>query len=164
MKAIAAGDEIARDFLGRAIFSVMNRWALGIGIMNGEIVHLKHNLSAGVETRLDKILHHFLLRVHGDGAATGQLSHVDAVTASTETEPYSLMPQSLPLQARANAGIDHQVHRSLFQHTGPNTIFNILAAAALQNNRLDAVQVQQVGKHQAGGPAPTMPTWVRMPS
>ncbi len=122
--------------------------------MHGEIVHLEHDLSAGVETRLDQVLYHFLLRVHGDGAATGQLGHVDAVTASAEAEPYSFMPQSFPLQARANAGINHQVDRALFQHTGPNAIFDVLAAAALQNNRLDAVQVQQMGKHQAGRSGP----------
>ncbi len=154
VKTIAAGDEVAREFFGRAIFAVVNRRALGIEVVNGEIIHFEHNLSAGIETRLDQILHHFLLRIHRDGAAVGQLSHIDAVTASAEAEPYSFMPQSFPLQARANPGFDHQVHRALFQHTGPNTIFNVLAAAAFQNNRLNAVQVQQVGKHQAGRSGP----------
>ena len=122
--------------------------------MYGEIVHLKHDLSPGLQTRLHQVLYHFLLRVHGDRAATGQLGQIDAVTASAEAEPDSIMPQSFALQTLADASFDHQIDRALFQHARPHAIFNVLAAAALQNNRLNARQVQQMGEHQAGRSRP----------
>ena len=154
MKAVAAGDEVANDFVLDAIFSIANLRKRGIEIVNGEIVHFKYDLPAGFKARLDQILHHFLLRIDRDGAATGQLGQIDAVTTAAEAEPNAIVPQSLTPQTFADAGFDHQIHRALFQHAGAHAIFDVLAAAALQNNRLDAGQVQQMGEHQAGRSGP----------
>ena len=118
--------------------------------MNRKIVHLKHNLPAGVQTRLHQILHHFLLRVNRNGAATGQLGQIDAMTPPAEAEPNAIVPQSFALQALAHAGFDHQVHRALLQHARAHAILDVLAAAALQNHGLDPVQMQQMGEHQPG--------------
>ncbi len=73
---------------------------------------------------------------------------------AAEAEPDAIVPQSFALQALANAGFNHQVDSALFQHSRPYAIFDILAAAALQDYRLDASQVQQMGEHQAGRSCP----------
>ena len=135
-------------------FAVANLRKRRIQIVHREIVHLKHDLSARAEPRLHQILHHFLLRVDGDRAAAGQLGQIDAVPAPAEAEPDAIVPQSLALQTLADAGFDHQVHRALLQHARAHPIFDVLAAAALQNDRLDASQVQQMREHQAGRSRP----------
>ena len=73
MKAVAAGDEVTNNFVPDAISFVANLRERGIEIVNREIVHFKHDLSAGFNARLNKILDHFLLRINRDGAAAGQV-------------------------------------------------------------------------------------------
>ncbi len=119
--------------------------------MHREIVDLEHNLSAGAQPRLDQILHHFLLRVHRDRAAAGQLGQVDAVPAPTEAEPDAVVPQSFTTQPLAHAGLDHQVDSALLQHARAHALLNVLAAAALEDDGFNAAQVQQMREHQAGG-------------
>src|SRR5580700_6220244 len=72
----------------------------------------------------------------------------------TEAEPNAIVPQSLAPQALADAGLNHQVHRPLLQHTSAHPILDVLAAAAFQHHALDARQMQQMREHQPSRPGP----------
>ena len=59
------------------------------------------------------------------------------MTAASKAEPDAIVPQSFALQTLADSGVDHQIYRALFQYARAHAIFDVLAAAALQNHRLD---------------------------
>ena len=44
----------------------------------------------------------------------------------------------------------HQIDGSLFQYSGPNAVFDIVAAASLEDYGIDSLKVEQVRKHEAG--------------
>ena len=51
----------------------------------------------------------------------------------------------------ADAGVAHQVDGPLFEHTGPDAFDDVLPAAVLDDDRVDALPEEQVAEHQAGG-------------
>jgi hypothetical protein len=57
------------------------------------------------------------------------------------------MPQSLALQALADAGFDHQVDSPLFEYARAHALFDILAAAALEDNGFNAREMQKMREH-----------------
>jgi len=44
--------------------------------------------------------------------------------------------------------------------TGADAFSDVVAAAVLEDDRFDALELQQMGKHEARGPAPMMATCV----
>src|SRR5271156_6597019 len=71
------------------------------------------------------------------------------MAVSQEAQLYPVMNQPLALQATADAGLDHQVHRALLQHAGPDAFLHVFAAARLDHHGVDTFQMQQVRKHQS---------------
>ena len=47
-----------------------------------------------------------------------------------------------------------QVDGALLQHAGPHALLDVLAGAAFEHDRLDALAGQEVGEHQPGRPGP----------
>src|SRR6185503_20817170 len=74
VKAIAAGDVIAGDFLDAAsrVMKAQLR-QLGIEVEEAYVLDAEKELPAGIEPRLDQVTNHFVLRVHHDGAPAGEL-------------------------------------------------------------------------------------------
>jgi hypothetical protein len=51
-------------------------------------------------------------------------------------------------QSRADAHRNQQVHCSLFEHARSDAVDHVLAAAVLDDDRIDAVQMQQMSEQQ----------------
>jgi hypothetical protein len=83
--------------------------------------------------------------------AAGELREVDAVVAPVEAQDRPVVTETLLHHALAGADLVHQVDRALFQHAGADGGLNILAAANLQYDRRDALQVQHLRQQQARG-------------
>ena len=79
-----------------------------------------------------------------------------------EADLEAVMDEALALQPLAGADLGHQVDGALLEHAGADRGLDRLARAALDDDRFDAAQVQQLREQQPAGPAPTIPTWVRM--
>jgi len=62
------------------------------------------------------------------------------------------MQHAFPLHSRAGADVDQKIGRPMLDEAGPNPVFDVVAAAIFNDDRLNAVQVQQPCKHQARGP------------
>jgi hypothetical protein len=151
VETVAAGQKIANQLVRDAVFAIANLRERRIEIVYREIFNVENDVTARGEARLDEVLHYFLLRVHGDRAATGQFSHVDAMPTPVESEPDAIVPQSLALEAIADAGIDQQVNGPLFENARSNALLDVLSAAAFENDRLNAREMQKMREHQAGG-------------
>ena len=63
----------------------------------------------------------------------------------------AVVPQALAAQAVADADRVHQIDRALLEHAGAHALDHVVPAAVLDDDRIDAVQVQQVAEHQPGG-------------
>ena len=101
--------------------------------------------------RLDEIAHDFVLAVNGYPAAAGQRRHVDAVASTVERQVDAVVAQALAREAPADANLAHEVHRALLEHAGTHALDDVLLAAILEDDRIDAAQMQQLPEHQAGG-------------
>ena len=55
------------------------------------------------------------------------------------------------MQALADARVGEEVDRALLEQPGAHALLDVLAAAALEHDRLDALAVQQVAEQQPGG-------------
>ncbi len=102
--------------------------------------------------RLDQILHHFALAVDRDRPATRQLGHVDVVPLSSESEVEAVVAQAFAPEPRAHADLVQQIDRALFEHAGAHAFDHIVAVAVLEDDRIDALQVQQLPQQQPRRP------------
>src|SRR5579864_1497285 len=122
--------------------------------MNGHVLRLEDNFTAGGEARGDQILDDFVLGVDGDGFSAGEAAQVDAMAAPVEAEFDTVMEEGLALEAFADTRFDHQVDGALFEEAGAQPRFDIFAGANFEDDRLDALQVEEMREHQAGRPSP----------
>ncbi len=120
-----------------------------IEAVDADILGLEHDLPAGGEARLDQVLGDLGLAVDGDRAADQRLE-VDAMQPAAEAEADALMRQALPPHALADACLVQHGDRALLEHAGADAPFDIGAAAALEDHRLDAPKVQQLRQQQPG--------------
>jgi hypothetical protein len=68
-----------------------------------------------------------------------------------------VVDEALAVQALGDAGGVEQVDRRLLEHAGPHAGLDVGARARLEHDRLDALQVQQVGQQQPGRAGPHDP-------
>src|SRR6185369_1397582 len=73
------------------------------------------------------------------------------MTLATKAELDAVMHQSFALEPVANAHTGEQLHGTLLEHAGANTLFNVLAGVHLENDGIDAFQMQEVRKNESGG-------------
>ena len=76
------------------------------------------------------------------------------MAAAAEAQFDAVMDQAESLHPLADASFVEQVDGSLFEQAGANPLFDILAAASLEHDGLDAIEVQQVREHQPRRPRP----------
>ena len=124
---------------------------LRVHIRNPQRFRLKTNRRAKAKPRGDQVLDHFLLRINGDGFP-GEFLEIDAMPRAIKAQLNPVVLQPLAIHPRAHAGFAQDFHGSLFQHSGAHTAFNVLARVALQDNRFDPLQLQQMRQRQPAGP------------
>ncbi len=117
-----------------------------------DVGDLEEDLPALGQPGRDQVLDHLLLAVHGDRPPRHQLLERDPVALPAEPQLDAVMDQALAQHPLPRAGADEGVHGALLQDAGPHPMLNVIAAAGLQDHRLDAAQVQEVGEQQAGRP------------
>jgi hypothetical protein len=71
------------------------------------------------------------------------------VALAAETELNAVMDQTDLTHPLADLGLVQQVDRSLLEHAGADPALHVLPAAALQDDRLDALQMQQLREQEA---------------
>jgi hypothetical protein len=114
--------------------------------------HLEVQRPAGLEPRVDQVLHHLLLPVDRDRATAGQVAQRDAMAAAREAQLEPLVDKALALQPFANPGRHEEVDRPLLQHAGTHALLHVVAVARLDHDRLDPAPPEQVTEHEARRP------------
>src|SRR5262245_21944902 len=152
VKTIATGHEPAPKLEQLARVAAAHARHLGIDVMQAHVLDVEEDTPIRGEPGADEILDDLLLRVHRDRAAAGQAGKVDAMAAPAEAQFDAAMNESLSPHAFSRAAFAKQVRRRLLEHTGANALLDVLPAAIFENDRLDALQMQEVRKQQPRRP------------
>ena len=154
VEAVAAGDEVARDLVRRAVDRARDARCRTGEVVHLHVGHLEMERPARGHTRRDQVLHDLVLAVDGDGPAAGQRRHVDVMPQSVEGDGDARVPQTFAAKPVADADLVHEIHRALLEHAGTDARDDVFLAAILEDDRVDALQVQQVTEHQTGRSGP----------
>ena len=104
---------------------------------------------------LDQVPDEFPLPVHGDRLAA-QRREVDpdppGFGVPTELQMDAVVQQPLRTHPSGDPEVDQQVGDRLLDDAGPHPVQHVLAGAALQHHRVDALQLQHAGQQQSGRP------------
>jgi hypothetical protein len=73
------------------------------------------------------------------------------MSAAAEAQFDPVMEKSFSLEPFSDTCFNKQINCALFEQASPYAFFAILAAARLDDDRLDAVQMQEVRKDQTSG-------------
>ena len=76
---------------------------------------------------------------------------VQPVRAVAEAKIQRVLNKRQSVHAFTQADLAHHFNRALFEHSGAKTGAHMVFLRAFNDDRLDALQVQQVRKHQARG-------------
>src|SRR5262249_48157151 len=135
----------------RSLMTETNPRQRTVEIVNADMIDFEQKRSARVQAGLHEVFDHLVLGVHGDGAPTGQLGHVDVMTPAGEAEMNPALSQSLPLQPLSDTSLHHQVDRGLLQHSRPHTAFDVVPVSDLEDDTFDPFEMEEMSQHQAGG-------------
>ena len=147
MKPVASRNKIALKYFRRPVFFKPNRRLFTLQPLHTHISRLKNNFSARVQPRRNQILDHFVLGVDHHALAARQIRKIDAVPASAKSQLYAVVHQSLPHHPLAQAKLVQQVHGSLFQHTCPHSLFDVLPRLRFQHDAPYSRPLQQVRQY-----------------
>jgi hypothetical protein len=140
VKAVAAADEVTGELLALAAVPEPNFRCLAGEVMDADVARLEQDLTAVREAPVDQVLHHLLLTIDGHALAD-ELAEIDVVQGAAEAEIDAVVEHALALHARAHADLDQEVARPLLDQPGADAALDIVAAAVLQHDGLDARQV-----------------------
>src|SRR5262245_13651161 len=151
VKAIAAAYEIALYLLVAAAITKADLRPRSGHVGEAHVVDLKQDLGALREPFRHQILDHLLLAVDGDALAN-QLAKIDVVQLATEAEMNAVVREAFALHALADAGVDQEIARPLLDQAGADAALDIITAAVLDDDRVDALAMEEMREHQARGP------------
>src|SRR5216684_4671343 len=149
VEAVAAADEVAGELLVPAAVPETDLRRVACEIVYADVDRLEQDRSAVGQPPRDQVLYHLLLAVDGH-ALPDQLAEIDVVQGAAEGEIDPVVKHGFALHALADAGLGEEVARPLLDQAGADAALDIVAAAALQDHRLDALEVQEMGEHQPG--------------
>ena len=151
VEAVAAGDEVAFDLLRPALMREADLRPLRRQLMHADAVDLEQQRPAVDQSLRHQILHHLLLAVDGDEFADQRLEF-DAVQFAIDADIDAAVALTLALHARADADIDQKFGGPMLDQPGADAVLDVIAAAVLDDDGFDALQMQQPRQHQAGRP------------
>ncbi len=154
VEAVAAGDDVALEGLLLARVGERDRRAVGLQAVDRDVLDLEADVAAVAFADGDQVLDDLLLAVDRDRPPAGQRAQVDAVALAVEAQLDPVVDEPLAVQPVAQAGVGQQLDRALLEHPGAHPLLHVLAAARLEHDRPDPLEVEEVRQEQAGRPGP----------
>src|SRR6476661_5240032 len=151
VEAVATHYEIAVDFLASPAMLETDFRFLRLQVVNCDVVDLKEQRRAVGNSTVHEILHHFLLPVNRN-ALVHQFFEVNTVQIAIDADIDPPMQHALALHAAADADVDEEVSSPMLDQAGTDAILDVIAAAVFDDDRLDALKMQQPCQHKSSGP------------
>jgi hypothetical protein len=152
VEAVAAGDDLAAQLVALAVVAVAQRRLVGVDALWRHVLGPEQERRAGFDASGDQVLNDLLLAVNRDAAAVGQLVERDSVALAAEAQLNAVVHEPLPLEALAHAHLEQEVDGALLEHAGADAALYVVAVASLEDDRLDALEMQELPEHQARRP------------
>jgi hypothetical protein len=95
-----------------------------------------------------------VLAVDGDHATISQLAQRDAVALTAELEIDAVVHEPFAVHAGAEPEGPEQIDGSLLEHAGAQASLDVRTIATFDDDRLDAVGMEDVREREAGGTGP----------
>ena len=105
--------------------------------------------NAILRQRVHQVARDLGLAVDHHRLAAGQIGEIDAMAAALEGELDPVMDKPLAVHALADLRLVEQGDRAHLEHAGADAAEHIVAAAALEHDVGDAVQMQKAREQQA---------------
>ena len=147
---IAPADEVAVDLARLAIVAEADLGPAALEIVHAYVLDLEQNLLAVGEEPRDDVFHHLLLAVDRH-TPVDQLAEVEVVQRAVEVEEDAAVEHALAQHAVADAELGQEVGDPLLEQTSPDAVLDVLAAAILDDDRIDARATEQQRQHEPGG-------------
>jgi hypothetical protein len=119
--------------------------------MDRDVVDLEQQWPSVSQSAGNQILHDLLLAVDGN-ALVHQCLEIDAVEIAVDADVDSPMQHALPLQAFTYSYISEQVGGPMLDQSRADSVFDIIAAAIFDDDRVNALQMQEPCQHKTGRP------------
>ncbi len=148
MKTVAAGDEVARDFLLRAVGAEGDARPVSENIAQGDILGGVDRRRADRGAAVHEILGDLGLAVDHHRLA-GHFLERNAVADAVDANLDAVVHQAVAVHAAADARLVEQVHRDLFDHAGADAAEHVLAGLALENDVVDTVLMKELAEQQS---------------
>jgi hypothetical protein len=160
VEAVASGEDVALELPRPPIVDEADTRPIGRQVVHPDVAGLKEEWQPARDARTDQILDDLRLAVNHDRASR-QLAEPQAVTLDLELELDPAVREPLAFDRDADAELGEEVGVALLDHTGADPLLAVLAAARLDDDRLDPLGLEDPRQGQpTAGPAPTMPTSV----
>jgi hypothetical protein len=152
VEAVAARNDVAAQLVpGAVVFETDDRLR-GLELVERDVSDVEEEQRAAFEPRFDEVLDHLGLPVDDDRPPAGELAERDAVALAVELKLDAVVDDALALEPLSHARLPQQVDRSLLEHAGADAPLDVVAAAALEHDRLDALELEQSREREPGRP------------
>ena len=100
------------------------------------------------QAEADEVFHDLGLSVDDDRSAAREVAQRYAMTLAIELELDAVVDDPLAPEPLSRACVDEQIGDRLLEHAGANALLDVLPAAVLEHDRLDAFAVEQLGERE----------------
>src|SRR4051794_17017088 len=121
-----------------------------VEVVDADVGDLEVQRQPRAEPRGDQVLDALGLPVDDDAAPAGQLAERDVVPLAVELHVDAVVHDPLAMQPVADAGAVEEVDRALLEDAGADARFDVVAATVLEDDSVDARDVQQLPEREPG--------------
>ena len=154
VEPVAPGDDVALEHVLRALVREAGRAAARDSMSSTRTSSTSNSSGRPVPSRAcDQVLHDLRLPVDRDRLAAGERRHVDPVPLARELQLDAVVHEALACQPLAHARLGEEIDDALLEHARADARLDVLAAAVLEDHRLDALRGGAAAP-ASGRPAP----------
>src|SRR5207342_664313 len=118
------------------------------------VAGLEADLSPSGEARGDEVLHDLVLSVHRDRPTVRQLGERDAMPLALELQVNPVVDEPLAIHSLADADGAKEVDGPLLEHASTKPFLDVRPVAALDDDGVDALTMEQVAEGEPGRSGP----------
>jgi len=149
VEAIAARDEVAGELAFPPVLLEDQLRSVTLDIRKTQRRCLETDIPAAREPQGDQILDHLGLTIGRDPAPAGELVEGDAMALALHRDLDAMVAEAFAIEPGMSSGLAQQLHRRGFQYAGTDAPLDMLPAAGLEDDGVDALEMEQLGEQQA---------------
>jgi len=119
-------------------------WASSAKVVKSDVLDAEAYVPPAVQSGCDEIFHDLLLSVDGDAAAY-QLFQIETMGVPVEAHLQPVMANAFGVKPFRYPRLPQCLNGAVLKNSGPNAVLHVIAVATFHHNRLDSLQIEEVG-------------------